>query len=53
MLLVPLVSGSSAGQVKVPDGATFRTQLAVLLVDQLVNATSIELSDVQPSNMPL
>ena len=53
MWLESLTSGSSAGHVNVPDAATLVSQLFVALVAlvQSVNATSTELSDVQPLNM--
>lgn len=51
MLFVPLMSGSSAGQVNVPEAATPFTQLGVpLALDQEVRPTSIELRELQPEN---
>ena len=51
MLYEPLLSGSAAGQVNVPDAATPAIQLLVAPLIQAVNATSIELSAEQYKNM--
>lgn len=47
MWLSSLMSDSSAGQVNVPDAATPLSQLSVAPLVQVVNATFIELRDVQ------
>ena len=52
MLLAPLVSGSSAGQVNVPEEATPYTQLVVAFVgSQTVKLTSIDARLLQLSNI--
>ena len=52
MLLVPLVSGSYAGQVNVPDAATPFTHLVVAFAgSQEVNLTSIDARLLQPWNI--